>query len=290
MMSARILTIIVTYNGLRWIDSCLGSLRRSELPSDVILIDNCSTDGTVDYVREHFPEVRLVHSDKNLGFGQANNIGMRYALKQGYDYVYLLNQDAWVMPDTLGSMVDAMRANPEYGVLSPVQMTASMDRPDAGFSQKCLKGSLQNYKSGDIYPVPFVMAAHWMISRNCLEAVGGFSPVFYHYGEDDNYLHRVSYKGFKVGFLAGVFAVHDREDRKITKAFRMRRKYIIAMDNISDPSGCLWLRLVCQPLEMVLWSIRWLSYDVLCYIPKLLKAYPELVKARRESMNPRAFL
>ena len=288
MMPVRILTIVVTYNGLKWMDSCLESLRRSECPTDVMLIDNCSTDGTPDYVKEHFPEVNLVQSDANLGFGQANNVGLKYALEHGYDYVYLLNQDAWVMPDTLGRMVEAMSANPQYGVLSPVQMTASMDKPDAGFAEKCLKNL--DYKSGDIYPVPFVMAAHWMISRKCLEDVGGFSPVFYHYGEDDNYLRRVEFKGFKVGFLAGVYAVHDRENRMLTKEFRMRRKYIMALDRVSNPSNCIWLRLVYQPLEMVLWSLRWLSCDVLSYIPKLLKAYPELIKARRESMNPSAFL
>ena len=102
MMPVRILTIVVTYNGLKWMDSCLESLRRSECPTDVMLIDNCSTDGTPDYVKEHFPEVNLVQSDANLGFGQANNVGLKYALEHCYDYVYLLNQDAWVMPDTLG--------------------------------------------------------------------------------------------------------------------------------------------------------------------------------------------
>lgn len=290
MNSLRILTIVVAYNGLKWMDSCLGSLRRSEYPTDVMLIDNCSTDGGPDYVKEHFPEVNLVLSETNLGFGQANNVGLKYALEHDYDYVYLLNQDAWVLPDTLGKMVQAMCAHSEYGVLSPVQMTASMEKPDVSFAEKCLKRPMQNYKSGEIYAVPFVMAAHWMISRKCLEEVGGFSPVFYHYGEDDNYLHRVKFKGFKVGFLASVYAVHDREDRKLTKEFRMRRKYIMAMDRVSDPSNCLWCRLIYQPLEMIMWGVRCGSYDLFRYIPELIRQYPKLVDSRRESMKSRAFL
>ena len=286
----RVLTIIVTYNGLSWIDSCLGSLRRSEYPTDVYLVDNSSTDGTPEYVREHYPEVILHESSENLGFGKANNQGLKYALTNGYDYAYLLNQDAWVQPETLGHLVDAMESNQEYGVLSPVQMNASMQHPDAAFEEKCLKGPLSGYESGTVYQVPFVMAAHWMISRRALEEVGGFSPVFYHYGEDDNYLDRVKFKGMKVGFLAGTYAVHDRESRVLTKSFRMRRKYIMALSRISNPSNCLAFRLVYQPIEMLLWSLRWLSVDLLKYIPRLLGAYPELIRNRRESIKKGAFL
>lgn len=290
MSRPAILTVVITYNGMKWVDACLGSLRCSIMPTDVFVVDNCSTDGTPEYVRAHFPEVVLVQSDGNLGFGRANNVGLKYALEHGYDYVYLLNQDARVMPDTLGRLMEAMASQPEYGVLSPVQMVAAMDKPDAGFAEKCLKFPVDAYQDGHIYEVPFVMAAHWMISRECIEAVGGFSPVFYHYGEDDNYLDRVRFKGFKVGFVAGVHAVHDREERTLTRAFRMRRKYIMALARVSDPSNHLWLRLIYQPVEMLMWSLRWFSADVLGYIPKLIACYPDLIRRRRESFNRRAFL
>ena len=290
MSAYKILTVIVTYNGMRWVDDCLGSLNGSKTPTDVLVVDNRSTDGTPEHIEEAYPQVMLHRSEENLGFGKANNVGLKYALDNGYDYVYLLNQDAWLMPDTLGTLVEAMQRHPEYGVLSPMQMKASMEGPDAGFADKCLKGSPGDYVSGQIYDVPFVMAAHWMISRECLERTGGFSPAFYHYGEDDNYLDRVRFKGFKIGFLAGTYAVHDREMRLLTKQFRMKRKYIIAVSKVSNPSNCLVLRLLWQPVEMLLWSIRWFSWDVLKYIPKLIGRYPELKEFRSESFNDRAFL
>ena len=119
----KILVIVVTFNGLRWLDRCLGSVRASEVPADLYVWDNDSTDGSADFVAGHFPEARLVRSADNLGFAEANNMGMRYALDKGYDYVYLLNQDAWIEPSTLGTLVAAHQACPDFAVLSPLQMT-----------------------------------------------------------------------------------------------------------------------------------------------------------------------
>ena len=90
----KILTIIVTYNGMKWLDRCLGSLRESSLKTDVVAVDNGSTDGTPEYIAANFPEVQLHCTGENLGFGRANNVGLQKAVAEGYDYVYLLNQDA----------------------------------------------------------------------------------------------------------------------------------------------------------------------------------------------------
>ena len=289
MASARILTIIVAYNGLRWMDSCLGSLRRSEYATDVILIDNCSTDGTPEYVRAHFPEIMLVLSEENLGFGKANNIGLRHALDNGYDYVYLLNQDAWVMPETLGQLVEAMEAHPEYGILSPVQMTASLERMDRNFQEKCISSS-RNYEDGRVYEVDFVMAAHWMLSRKCLVAVGGFSPVFPHYGEDDNYIHRAYYHGFRTGFLAGAYAVHDRDERPYAKETAMKRKLVAARVNVCNPNRSLLRAMILQPVEMFAIALFHMSWTVIAAIPVLVKEYPFLSACRRQSEDTGAFL
>ena len=69
----KIFSIIVTYNGMRWYDRCLGSLRNSELPVETIVIDNASSDDSVNYIKANFPEVHLIESNENLGFAKANN-------------------------------------------------------------------------------------------------------------------------------------------------------------------------------------------------------------------------
>ena len=289
-MTNRILVIVVTYNGMKWIDRCLGSVVGHLLPVDVLVVDNGSTDGTAGYIRENYPSVLLHSTGENYGFGKANNIGFRYALDNDYEYVYLLNQDAWVFPETFPVLVEAMKSHPEYGVLSPIQMTASMNRPDPRFAVKCLSLPLEEYRPGVIVDVPFVMAAHWMISRRCLQAVGGFSPAFKHYGEDDNWLQRAVYHGFKIGFLGGAYAVHDRELRPAVKAFRMRLKCVGSLVKISSPLNVLPFRLVFQPLEMLAISAMYLSADVLKEIIPMIRRYPYLVECRRKSMHGAAFL
>ena len=101
----NIFTIIVTYNGHKWVDFCLGSLRASTVQTIPLVIDNGSTDGTLDYIREHYPEAVLFPQEKNLGFGQANNVGIRYALAHGADYCLLLNQDAAISADSIELML-----------------------------------------------------------------------------------------------------------------------------------------------------------------------------------------
>ena len=187
----RVLAVVVTYNAMRWADRCLGSLLRSSLKPAVLVVDNGSSDGTREHVRSAFPEVRLECRPENPGFGAANNIGLRMALEEGFDFVYLMNQDAWVEEDTLELLAAAHR--PEFGVLSPVQNTAE-GAPDANFQRWCgsslrRAGAQPGKTSMDAVPgiveVPFVMAAHWLVSRGALRKVGGFSPAFRQYGEDD---------------------------------------------------------------------------------------------------------
>jgi GT2 family glycosyltransferase len=309
----KILTIIVTYNGMKWLSKCLGSLRQSSLSTDVLVVDNGSTDGTIEYIRSEFPEVQLVATGQNFGFGRANNIGLKKAVAEGYDYVYLLNQDAWVFPQTFERLIAAMEAAPEYGILSPMQLTATEDKMDPRFVRWCpaaawnewmqirpacetddlsdaVSSSISESLPGEIHPVRFVMAAHWMISRACFTKVGGFSPAFAHYGEDDNYVHRAKYHGFKVGILSAAGAVHDREMRPAPKESRMRLKCVASVVKLSNPLNSFWLRCLFQPCELLAISLRYGSWSVFKNIFTLVASYPRLRRIRKASLTSGAFL
>ena len=104
----KILTIIVSYNFEKWIERCLGSLKASSHPTDIIVIDNCSNDRTVEIIKAQYTYVRLIENHANLGFGKANNIGMQLALQEGYDAVFLLNQDAWIGSDMLATLAEQL--------------------------------------------------------------------------------------------------------------------------------------------------------------------------------------
>ncbi len=281
----RLCVIIVTYNSAQWVDRCLGSLRGSTVKADVTVIDNASSDNTVQLIREGYPEARIIESKTNLGFGAANNIGLREALQADYDFVYLLNADAWVEPDCLERLLDSFK--PGFGVLSPVQKDAQGEL-DRNFAKKTSK--FLNQSEEDIVEVPFVMAAHWMVSREALRTVGGFSPAFTQYGEDDNWIHRLHFHGLKAGVVPSACAVHDRAARTESKESRMRLKCISAVVKLSDPGRCLTWMMLREPLELIGMSLKNASTAPLKFLPAFLGRYPEIIAHRKNSKKKSAFL
>lgn len=247
----KVYVIVVTYNGMQWLDRCFGSLAASDLPVKCIAVDNGSTDGTPNCLRDRYSEVEVIETGENLGFGKANNIGISRALESGCDYVYLLNQDAWIDPDTIGKMVQTQQKHPDYYVLSPIQLSGDRSKPDGYFDVCTREPNCKGYgldketgKMADVYEVGFIMAAHWLVSRESLLTIGGFAPVFPHYGEDDNYLQRVVYHGFKVGICPHTCGVHDRENRESTPEGIINRLYIVYLViacNINRRGWLAWL-------------------------------------------------
>lgn len=290
---AEILTIVVTYNGMKWVERCLGSVRASAVPSDVMVIDNASDDGTPDWIREHFPEVIVSGNRENLGFAAANNIGFRYALSHGYRYVYLLNQDAWVFPETFGTLVRAFGENgadgkKPVGVMSPMQMEANLTKMDAQFRKHC--GAALEKDPAETVRVPFVMAAHWMLSHECLEKVGGFSPTFPHYGEDLNFIHRAAWHGFDAAVVKTASAVHDRGGRPRPKDYRMKLKVVTAKAAVADPRNSPGPALIGQTVKLALLGAVYFSTIPWKGIGELWKSSDELKKCRKDSLKPGAFL
>lgn len=286
-MANKVLVIIVGYNGIKWMAKCIGSVLGSRAGADVLLVDNGSSDGTPEFVRERFPEVEIVRVAGNPGFGAANNIGLRLALERNYGYAYLLNQDAWLREDTLGTLIGAAEASRGLGVLSPVQLDAH-GRPDRQFARKC--GKYISASRGTVVEVPFVMAAHWLITREAILRVGGFSPAFSHYGEDDNWLDRLRYHGLKAAVVPGAEAVHDRSERRADRDARMRLKLVSSVVRLSDPGAPFLWRSLVEPFRLAGMSVRNLSSAPLEYIPVLRSRYPELRRLREESKKKRAFL
>ena len=291
----KILVIIVTYNGMKWADRCFSSLEASTYRPDVYVVDNGSTDGTLEYVKTHFPSVTLVENRSNLGFGQANNIGLQFALDHGYDYVYLMNQDAWVMPDTLRSLVGLMDSHPDYGILSPMQLESNGKNLDNNFASLTL-GRLQYSpkiindmyyeRVEDVYEVSFVMASHWMISASCLRKTGGFSPTFYHYGEDNNYIQRIHIHDFKAGIAPRVHAIHDRERRQMTKKnIVFFNFYNVWAVNLSTPSRMSISILFMLFLDILYKAIEYKSFQPFKEAWELLCHARSIYKNRLTSMH-----
>lgn len=215
---SSVFAIVVTYNGMQWLDRCLGSLASSEVPVNTVVIDNASSDGTPDHIAEHFPDVHLIRSEINYGFAKANNIGIRYALDNGAEYVFLLNQDAWIEKSTIGLLRDTFSFDERCGIVSPMHINGEGNALDWKFSTNmpgdfisdCYLNKLHKY-----YSVPYINAAAWMINKKCLNIVGGFDTnLFVHYGEDIDYCHRLAYWNLILVINTQSKIYHDREYRR----------------------------------------------------------------------------
>ncbi|WP_228383978.1 glycosyltransferase family 2 protein [Chryseobacterium sp. JM1] len=220
MKMSAIHVIIVTYNAMKWAERCFTSLRHSSVPVKCIVIDNGSTDGSQEYIKTHFPEIDLIESAENLGFGKANNLGIEKAYQEGADFFYLMNQDAWIFPDSFQHMLDVYNNAPDkskIGILSPMHLDGSEKKFDIHFENYLAKDVRNNRMFSDVYfgeakpsyEISFVNAAHWFIPRNIIEKVGGFNPYFFYGAEDYEYVNRITYFGLKILVCTKSKVVHD---------------------------------------------------------------------------------
>lgn len=216
MSSTDVHVIVVTHEGAAFLDACFGSLRRSRRPVHVIAVDNASGDGTPGEIRARFPEVELLESPRNLGFGGGCNIGLRRALELDARYVLLLNQDAAVEPETLDLLVAVLDADERAGIASPMHLDESGEALDYVFSTYLAPGRCKGLLSDlyldrvrDSYVVERTNAAAWLLSRACLDRIGGFDPVLPHYGEDDDYVNRLHRHGLEVVVAPAARVLHE---------------------------------------------------------------------------------
>ncbi len=230
----NIRAVIVTYNGEKWIRKCLDSLYRSSVVPGITVIDNNSVDNTVATIKE-YPGTNLIAMPENLGFGKANNIGIKEALQHSPGYILLINQDAWVEPDVLENLIALHKSNPGYGVLSPVHLNGKGTTLDKGFKRYSGLTAIPDDKGMRLATCPFINAAIWLIPAPVFRIVGGFDPAYPHYGEDFDWSRRLTYHGYKSGYCPALKGYHDREDRpQQTSAAFMKHEYIYFLTVMKD--------------------------------------------------------
>ena len=228
----EIYVVAVCRNEERYIENFILSLIRSTYPVHIVIVDNASSDNTAAITEKYLTDIVLLRQNENTGFGVANNIGIQYALNHGADYLFLLNVDMTIAPDTVFKLMNTAGAHPEYGIISPVCLNFSKDRLESMFYESltvkdALKKDVRLYISElymkkthtqDIYDISFINAAHWFMSAAVLKQTGGFDPVFFPiYNEDDELCVRVLKHGFRIGFIPDAVVYHDTEDRGSSK-------------------------------------------------------------------------
>lgn len=220
--------IIVVWNAKRYVLECLESLRAhcKGRCSEVIIVDNASTDGTPQAIAAQFPEFKLICNSENLGFAKANNIGI--AQSSG-EYVCLVNSDVKFTSDCISSMVRFLSERPEVGMVGPrmVAKDGEVRRSTMRFptlwNQFCRALGLDllfkksrwfggflmaDFDHKTTTPVEVLNGWFVVVRRTSLNRVGLLDPQFFMYAEDLDWCYRFHRAGEKIVFFANAEAIH----------------------------------------------------------------------------------
>lgn len=207
MKSPAVAVIILIWNGRDDTVECLESLRLDQYSNKrVIVVDNGSSDDSLKVIKSNFPEVAVIETGENLGFTGGNNVGIRRAIADGADYVYVLNNDTTVEPDSLSALVDAAERMPTVGLLAPVMHYFEPPR-DIWFagSQIALSKGLAFHdnsrnpnRNDSPYEVPWVSGCAMLMPCKLADDLGGFDDRYFLTSEDVDLSLRVRQAGYSV--------------------------------------------------------------------------------------------
>jgi GT2 family glycosyltransferase len=213
--------VVVTFNAMPWIERCLESVQGVE----TVVVDHGSTDGTVGFVRERFPEVRLVEQ-ANLGLAAGWNRGLR---EVGGEFVLILNADAWLVGDALDRLVEFARARPRAALVGPrlVNTDGSLQRSvrtfptlwrlatEYLFLRKLAPRSrlLNGFYAGgfdhdEAREVDWVMGSCMLVRRAAADDVGALDESFFLFSEETDWCYRLRRGGWQVWFFPGAECAH----------------------------------------------------------------------------------
>ncbi|WP_448592045.1 glycosyltransferase family 2 protein [Thermoflexus hugenholtzii] len=219
--------IVVSWNVWSWLAPCLRSIRQAlgRLEGEIIVVDNASTDGTPERVREAFPEVRLLINPANRGFPAANNQGMAVARGR---YFFLLNPDTVVLDQAIEDLVTFADAHPDVGVVGPQLLNPdgsvqSSRRRFPTFWTALFESTwwqpwaprfiLAHYyvldrPDHEIQEVDWVTGAAMLVRREVVERVGPMDEGFFMYAEELDWCRRIRQAGWRVFYYPPAKVIH----------------------------------------------------------------------------------
>jgi len=237
--------IIVCFNGREFLKDCLSSLNSAAYSYGdfkIIVVDNASTDGSLEYVRKNFSNIVLIENSYNAGFVGGNNVGIRHALNEGFEYVYLLNQDTVVRPDFLERAIDTLKKDPQNGcVQSMLMLWPDKDKVNSwgneihylGFAYS--GGYGEEARCVDEREIAYASGAACLFSADALKSVGVFNEEFFMYHEDVDLGWRMWLFGFRVLVAPNSVVYHKYEfSRSMKKYYWMERnRMMVVFQNYS---------------------------------------------------------
>jgi GT2 family glycosyltransferase len=280
--------IIVNWDGKKSLMTCLGSLRKKTAYSNyrVIIVDNGSTDGSSEYIREEFPWIDLITLNKNYGFSIGNNRGIAFALRK-YDprFVLLLNNDVEIIQENwLSKIVEITEKDLEIGIAGCRFLYPDGSLQNIGMKVG-VKGSfwLDPNISGtlpEVFEVDAVYGACFLIRRDVIDRIGlldeGFSPFFH---EETDYCLRSKKAGYKNCTISSATVVHARS----VSVSKVKSYYVIFVEK----KNALRFMLLNLPLTWIMLRMPF-EIAILLSVIKINrdeKGFPLKLRKGRELIN-----
>lgn len=242
--SPRVFIIVLNWNGRDDTLECLRSLQKLDYPDfEAVVVDNGSTDGSEDAIRSSFPSVRFIQTGNNLGYAGGNNVGIRFALSQGAEYVWLLNNDTTVDPKALTALVEISKSDPRIAFVG--SKIYFYDKPDIIW---CAGGTIDLDNGGRtdhpgfcqqdkgqfdrISDVGYVSGCSLLASRAAIDAIGFIPEEYFLYFEETDWNLAAQKKGYRTVIAPASRVWHKHElvgnyaDRMMYYLFRNRVRIV----------------------------------------------------------------
>jgi GT2 family glycosyltransferase len=272
-MAPNVLIVVLNWNGRDDTLACLASLSRVDYPNyDIVAVDNGSSDDSVAVIRAVHPHAVLIETGENLGFAAGNNVGLRYALEQGADYVLLLNNDTIVDPGCVRQLVAVTEEDDHVGVVGPTVYYHSQPTViwSAGGAIDRRRGRTWMVGLGeeDIgqfdtapRPVDFVTGCALLVSRRALESVGLLDERFFMYYEETEWCVRIAKAGFGVRHVPTARIWHKIAPQAQAASpfvhYYMTRNRLLFLKITGGGLGAWMHTLVFEYLRtLISWSVR----------------------------------
>lgn len=198
-MVKRVDVVVLNWNGWQDTIACLASLQLQDYPNfNLLVIDNASTDGSVDQIKKAVPSVELLQTGSNLGFGGGCNVGMRHAFSRGADYVWLINSDSTADPHALTALVRKADQNCRWGSVGSILYEAdATDRIQLWGGGRVRLWSGKSTHRRLPGPLDFISGASVLLRREAIAQVGFFDEsTFFMYWEDTDLAFRLRQAGW----------------------------------------------------------------------------------------------
>ena len=215
----KVFIIILNWNGMRDTLECLESVFKLDYENfEVAVVDNGSIDDSVTIVKRDYPKVELIGNEENLGFAAGNNVGIRYAMSQGAEYIWLLNNDTIVNSDALSNMIEETERDPEigiagskiyyYGSLRKIWFTGAKIDWLKGVSNHIGMGEIDVGQYDYIKDVDRVTGCSMLVKKDVCNKVGLLDEKFFLYVEEVDWCVRARKAGFKCIFVPSSVVYH----------------------------------------------------------------------------------